>query len=109
MKKIALLLFFTGVAVCLAAQTRRIAHRSHGGGMHSSYGWEGSTYGNPVIDLRVRIRLDSLHDTLVDPWDSLALKMYIEFPNPRLNNHEAVPPQNIREMGRGTGRIVTRF
>ena len=98
------------LATAAGAQTRRIAHRSHSGHVHSTYVWSGSNYGDPVEIHRVKIHLESGRDTIVYAWDSLAMPRYSADTTPRaqFGPRHFKPMRDIRELGMVTGRIIVR-
>lgn len=80
MKSFLILFGLCALTIQLSAQTRRIAHRSHGGTMFARYdnvdGNYGIPYHIPPPRPMVKIHLESGKDTIVSMDDSLARANY---------------------------------
>ena len=77
MKKSICIMAVLAILANLHAQTRRIAHRSHGGARNERYDGKDGNFGLPYDSPRlVKIHLESGKDTIVTENDSLFLRQY---------------------------------
>jgi hypothetical protein len=103
MKKIVLLLAIIAVTTSVHAQTRRIAHRSHGGTKHEKYDGRDGNYGNPPM---IKVHLESGKDTLVDWGDSLAQPPVPDTIRPQGIEKRILRMEDIDQFGWVTGKLA---
>lgn len=99
-----ILLILCLASVTANAQTRRIAHRSHGGSNSERYDNVDGNYGD-IRPRLIKVHLESGRDTFVNYWDSLARPYYLDT-IPRGMNHGTLLIQNIHQVGHVAGRMV---
>jgi hypothetical protein len=109
MKKMVWVIAAMAVLASVDAQTRRIAHRSHGGANHERYDGKDGNFGLPPNYPRmVKVHLESGKDTIVPHTDSLARPYYLDslrtlyrMPEPKKEIH------NIHEAGNAAGKVLS--
>jgi hypothetical protein len=90
------------------AQTRRIAHRAHSGSNTERYVKGDGNYGYYPPPQKVTVHLESGRDSLVYEWDTLANpRFYLDtVPHPNYRPIDKRPKEDIRQMGKVTGRLI---
>ncbi|HTF05066.1 MAG TPA: hypothetical protein VK826_13655 [Bacteroidia bacterium] len=106
MKKIVLLLVVLAMTAGVHAQTRRIAHRSHGGAKHEKYDGHDGNYGNPPEMTRQRMLIlqpDTIGDSIV--WRAVGDTL-LRTDSLRINQHQ--PENNIDDVSE-LGKVCSKI
>lgn len=104
MKHIFGIIVLCWLSTAVSAQTRRIAHRSHGGSENERYDNRDGNYGD-IRPRLVRVHLESGRDTMVEYWDSLARPYYLDT-IPHNQSRGTLPINDIYHIGHIAGRLV---
>lgn len=110
MNKLALLTISLGISLAGTAQTRRIAHRAHGGSKTEQYDGRDGNYGGPYIPMRYVPKVDTVYvvtgkDSVVKLVDS----SYYELDTTNLHQPRSYQPlEDVREYGKICSRYTGR-
>lgn len=110
MIKTSITLFLLLMCTVAFAQTRRIALRAHSGAKTERYAKGEGNYG--YFPQKVKVHLESGRDTMVYDWDSLAnphYDIYVDTaPRAQFGPRDVSPREDIREMGKLTGKLIVK-
>ena len=107
------LVILLAISFAANAQTKRIAHRSHGGTNTERYDGIDGNYGlpsHPPPPPMVKVHMESGRDTFVSLYDSLARPIYMDSlqqrQNRKLKMQQLKPMKKISQVGNVTGKLL---